>query len=46
MNRFLLEVPPTRVLHPGYAFPEWWTGFRFPRRVIGGKKSNQELRAD
>ena len=46
MNRYMVEHPPTRVLHPGYAFPEWWTGFRFPRRVIGVKKSNQELRAD
>ena len=46
MNRYMLEHPPTRMLHPGYAFPDWWQGFPFPRRIIGVRKSNQELRAD
>ena len=46
MNRYMLENPPTRVLHPGYAFPDWWQGFPFPRRIIGMKKDNQVLRAD
>ena len=46
MNRYMVEHTPTRVLHPGYAFPDWWKGFPFPRRVIGVKKSTQELRVD
>ena len=46
MNRYTFEHPLTRVLHSSSAFSKWWTSFRFPRRVIGVMKSNQELRAD
>ncbi|BEV35480.1 hypothetical protein [Synechococcus sp. M16CYN] len=46
MNRYMLEYPPTRMLHPGYAYPEWWRGFSYPRRIISVKKNNQVLRAD
>ena len=46
MNRYMVEHPPTRMLHPGYAYPEWWEGFPYPRRIIGVKKNDQDLRAD
>ena len=46
MNRYMVDHPPTRMLHPGYAFPDWWEGFPFPRRIIGVRKANQDLRAD
>jgi hypothetical protein len=34
------------MLHPGYAYPEWWEGFPYQRRIIGVKKNDQDLRAD
>ena len=46
MNRYMVDHPPTRMLHPGYAYPDWWEGFPFPRRSIGVRKDNQDLRAD
>ena len=45
MNWYMIKNPPTRVLHPGYAYPDWWKGFNFPRRIINVKKDAMKLRA-
>ena len=39
MNRYMVDHPPTRMLHPGYAFPDWWEGFPFPRRLLRSAKT-------
>ena len=44
MNWYMIQNPPTRVLHPGYAYPDWWKGFNFPRRIINVKKDAVTLR--
>ena len=45
MNWYMVHNSPTRVLHPGYAYPDWWQGFSFPRRIINIKKDAVSLRS-
>ena len=44
MNCYMIKNSPTRVLHPGYAYPDWWKGFNFQRRIINVKKDADSLR--
>jgi histo-blood group ABO system transferase len=45
MNRFMVDNPPTRILHPGYAYPEGWT-LPFEAKVMGVSKDHEALRSE
>jgi histo-blood group ABO system transferase len=45
MNRFMVDHPPTRILHPGYAYPEGWD-LPFEAKVMGLAKDHEAMRSE
>lgn len=45
MNKYMSENPPTRILDPGYAYPENWR-IPFEQKIIGVSKNHDEIRSD
>lgn len=44
-NRYCIDHPPTRVLHPGYCCPETWQHLPFPRKLLALDKNHAEMRS-
>lgn len=44
-NRFCIDHPPTRILHPGYCCPETWKHLPFPRKLLALDKNHEEMRS-
>jgi histo-blood group ABO system transferase len=45
LNRFMVDHPPTRILHPGYAYPEGAT-LPFEAKVMGLAKDHAAMRSE
>ena len=44
MNKYMSENPPTKILDPGYAYPENWN-IPFEQKIVGVSKDHQEIRS-
>jgi histo-blood group ABO system transferase len=44
LNRYFLDNPPTKILDPGYCYPESW-GLPFSKKLLALDKNHEEMRS-